>query len=202
MLRVGLTGGIGCGKSTVAAGFAALEVPLIDTDAIAHQLTGVDGSAMPAIHAAFDDAVVQTDGALDRLEMRRRVFSNPAARTKLETILHPLILQHVQRQLQSMPAVPYVLIVVPLLLETPGYRSIVDRVLVVDCLETQQIARASTRDGLSNADIQAVMAAQLDRDARLAGADDIVHNTGDPTYLQQQILPLHHKYLELSSKQP
>lgn len=202
MLRVGLTGGIGCGKSTVAAGFAALDVPLIDTDVIAHQLTGVDGSAIPAIRAAFDVALIQADGALDRLEMRRLIFSDPAARIKLEAILHPLILQHVQLQLQTVAAVPYVLIVVPLLLETPGYRSIVDRVLVVDCLETQQFVRVSARDGLSNADIQAVMAAQLDRDTRLAGADDIVHNTGDPTYLQQQILPLHYKYLELSSKQP
>jgi dephospho-CoA kinase len=178
MLRVGLTGGIGCGKSIVATGFAEHQVPVIDTDLIAHQLTAPHGDALPAIQTAFGVDALQADGALDRAAMRRRIFSDAIERQKLQAILHPLILQAVQQQLQRLAKVPYVLIVVPLLLETDGYRSMIDRVLV-----------------------EAVMAAQVNRPTRLAAADDVLTNTGDLASLYEQITPLHHKYLKLSRKQ-
>ncbi len=201
MLRVGLTGGIGCGKSIVATGFAGHHVPVIDTDLIAHQLTDIDGEALPAIQTAFGEDVIQAEGALDRPAMRRRIFSDPVERQKLQAILHPLILQAVQQQLQRLTEVSYVLIVVPLLLETDNYRSMIDRVLVVDCLESQQITRVMARNGLQKDEVEAVMAAQVDRPTRLAAADDVLTNTGDLAALYQQISPLHHKYLELSRKQ-
>lgn len=201
MLRVGLTGGIGCGKSVVAEAFAALGVPVIDTDVIAHQLTATGGIALPAIRASFGDAVFLPDGELDRNALRRRVFAEADERRKLETILHPLILLAVQQQLQAMPPTPYVLIVVPLLLETTSYRKMIDSVLLVDCLEAQQIERVMARSKLSAGEIQAIIAAQADRATRLAGADDVLSNTGDRAFLQRQIAPLHQKYLERARKQ-
>lgn len=201
MLRVGLTGGIGCGKSEVATCFAALDVPLIDTDAIAHQLTGIGGAALPAIQAALGDAALQADGALDRAAMRRRIFSDAGERQKLQTILHPLILQAVQQQLQVLANVPYVLIVIPLLVEAGNYRNLLDRVLVVDCLEAQQIARVMARNSMSRAEVKAIMAAQASRAARLAVADDVLINTGNWASLHDQIAPLHHKYLAIARKQ-
>ncbi len=201
MFRVGLTGGIGCGKSVAATYFAALDVPIIDTDVIAHRLTGDGGEALPAIQASFGDAVLQADGTLNRANMRHRIFSNALERKKLEAILHPLILQSVRQQLQAFAHAPYVLVVIPLLLNTDHYQDLIDRVLVVDCPETQQISRVKERSGLSTAEIEAIMAAQPNRSALLAGADDVLTNTGDLAFLQQQIAPLHHKYLELSRKQ-
>ncbi len=201
MLRVGLTGGIGCGKSIVATGFADLDVPVIDTDLIAHQLTAIDGVAMSAIQAVFGKEAVQADGALNRVAMRHRIFSDATERQKLQTILHPLILQSVHQQLQGLAEVPYVLIVVPLLLETGSYRPMIDRVLVVDCLESQQIHRVMARNGLQLDEVEAVMNTQVDRTTRLAAADDVLTNTGDLTTLYEQIPPLHRKYLELSCKQ-
>lgn len=201
MLRVGLTGGIGCGKTVVAEAFAALGVPVIDTDVIAHQLTATDGVALQAIRASLGDAVFLPDGRLDRSAVRRRIFSDASERHKLEAILHPLILQAVRQQLQTMPVVPYVLVVVPLLLETASYREMVDRVLVVDCLKAQQLERVIARNKLKVSEIQAIIASQADRSTRLAGADDVLANTGDRAFLQQQIAPLHHKYLELARKQ-
>lgn len=201
MLRVGLTGGIGCGKTVVAEAFAALGIPVIDTDVIAHQLTATDGVALQAIRASLGDAVFLPDGRLDRSAVRRRIFSDASERHKLESILHPLILQAVQQQLQTIPVVPYVLVVVPLLLETASYLEMVDRVLVVDCLKAQQLERVIARNKLKVSEIQAITAAQADRSTRLAGADDVLANTGDRAFLQQQITPLHNKYLELARKQ-
>lgn len=200
MLRVGLTGGIGCGKSVVASCFAALDVPLIDTDVIAHQLTAIGGAALPAILAAFGDGALQADGALDRAAIRRRIFSDAAERKRLEAILHPLILQTVHHQLQVLAPVPYVLIVIPLLIETGNFRNGVDRVLVVDCTESQQISRIMARNGLSLSEIEAIMAVQASRATRLAVADDVLTNTADLAFLHEQITPLHHKYTELSRK--
>ena len=201
MLRVGLTGGIGCGKTVVAEAFAARGVPVIDTDVIAHQLTATDGVALPAIRTSLSDAVFLPDGELDRSAVRRVIFSDPAARHKVEAILHPLILQAVQQQLHILPVAPYVLIVVPLLFETASYRKMMDRVLLVDCTEAQQIERVVARNKLDVSEIQAIIAAQADRATRLAGADDVLSNTGDRAFLQRQIAPLHHKYLELTRKQ-
>lgn len=200
MLRVGLTGGIGCGKSVVAEAFAALGVPVIDTDMIAHQLTATCGTALPAIRASFGDAIFLPGGELDRSAVRRCIFADAGERHKLEAILHPLILQAVQQQLQILPLVPYVLIVVPLLLETTNYRKMIDSVLLVDCLEAQQIERVIARSKLDVSEIQAIIGAQVDRPTRLAGADDVLSNTGDRAFLQQQIAPLHQKYLELARK--
>ena len=201
MFRVGLTGGIGCGKSTVATCFAALDVPLIDTDVIAHQLTAHGGTALSAIRAAFGDDALKTDGTMDRIAMRRRIFSDAKARQQLQAILHPLILQAVQQQLQTLTDVPYVLIVIPLLLETANYRDMVDHILVVDCLETQQIDRVMARNGMSIAEIEAIMSVQIDRTTRLAEADDVLANTDNLTFLHAQITSLHQKYLELARKQ-
>lgn len=201
MLKVGLTGGIGCGKSTAATFFTALDVTVIDTDAIAHQLTGIDGVALPAIDAAFGNDALLSDGTLDRIAMRRRIFADANAREKLQTILHPLILQMVQQQLQSIRNVPYVLIIIPLLLETGNYWELIDRVLVVDCSEAQQIDRVSTRNGMSSTEIEAIMATQCQRSSRLASAEDVLINTGDIIHLRGQIAPLHQKYLELARKQ-
>ena len=201
MLRVGLTGGIGCGKTVVAEYFAARGVPVIDTDVIAHQLTATGGVALPAIRASLGDTIILPDGGLDRSAVRRRIFSDAKERQKLEAILHPLILQAVEQQLQTLPVMPYVLIVVPLLLETASYRKMMDRVLLVDCLEAQQIERVMARNKLDVSEIQSIIAAQADRSTRLAGADDVLSNTGHRAFLQQQIALLHHKYLELAGKQ-
>jgi len=200
MLRVGLTGGIGCGKSTVAALFAALEVPVIDTDVIAHQLTGIGGVALPEIEAGFGTDALLADGTLDRGSMRRRIFADAIARVKLQAILHPLILQTVQQQLQTISHAPYVLVVVPLLLEMGNYHEIIDRVLVVDCSEAQQIDRVTLRNGLSPSEIKAIIATQCSRSTRLAGAEDVLINTGNITHLHEQIATLHHKYQELARK--
>ncbi len=198
MLRVGLTGGIGCGKSTVAESFARLGVPIIDTDAIAHQLTQAGGAAIPPVRKFFGDALIAADGALDRPAMRRRVFADEAERKKLEAILHPLIRQQVEQRLTAIGTAHYVILVVPLLVETGDYRDILDRVLVVDCSEVQQVGRVLARSGISPAEVDAIMAAQASRTQRLAAADDVLENQGDLTALQTGIEALHRKYLGLS----
>ncbi|MEQ1590902.1 MAG: dephospho-CoA kinase [Thiobacillaceae bacterium] len=202
MLRVGLTGGIGCGKSAVADFFSDLGVAVIDTDAIAHQLTLPGGAALPAIQTGFGDEVLQADGALDRAAMRRLIFSDTGARNELEAILHPLIYRSVCEKLQLLGDAPYVLIVVPLLVEKAHYQDLIDRILVVDCLESQQIARVAARSGLRLEETTAIMAVQVDRASRLAAADDVLNNQGDWAGLQQQISLLHQKYLEISAIDP
>ena len=202
MLRVGLTGGIGSGKSSVAAYFTELGAPVIDTDVIAHQLTASEGAALPAIRTAFGEQALRADGAMDRVTMRRRIFSDEGERKKLEAILHPLILQRVQQQLTFLKQAPYALVVVPLLVETGGYRGLLDRILVVDCAETQQINRVMARNGLNPDETKAIIAAQASREKRLAAADDVLNNQGERAALQEQVRLLHHKYLAISCKQP
>lgn len=200
MLRVGLTGGIGCGKSVVAQHFAALNVPFIDADNIAHHLTAHGSPVLNTIEAAFGDEVRLPDGGLNRAWLRQRIFSDADARRKLEAILHPLILDEMQHQLQVLHDVPYVLLVIPLLFETKMYRALIDRVLVVDCAEDQQRARVSERDGLSTGAVNAILAAQMPRANRLALADEVLTNTGDRAELHDRIHALHHTYLALSAK--
>lgn len=200
MLRVGLTGGIGCGKSVVAQHFAALNVPFIDADNIAHHLTAHGSPVLNTIEAAFGDEVRLPDGGLNRAWLRQRIFSDAEARRKLEAILHPLILDEMQHQLQVLHDVPYVLLVIPLLFETKMYRALIDRVLVVDCAEDQQRARVSERDGLSTGAVNAILAAQMPRANRLALADEVLTNTGDLKELHDRIHALHHTYLALSAK--
>ena len=198
-LIIGLTGGIGSGKSTVAGIFAALGVSIIDTDAIAYELTRAHGSAMTAIREAFGEKFIAADGALDRKEMRTLVFSDEAARKKLESILHPKIRDEVERRVKLFPGF-YAIVVVPLLLETGSYRDMIKRILVVDCSEYTQVARAMARSGLDEQTICAIMTAQVSRHERLQKADDVIVNDGDLQDLQRQVEVLHGKYLELSGR--
>lgn len=195
---LGLTGGIGSGKSAVAERLAALGAGLVDTDAIAHELTGPSGGAMPAIVAAFGQGVVAENGALDRGAMRRRVFADPAARAVLEAILHPLIRQLSADRCREM-ATPYVVLAVPLLVESGDYRARCDRVLVVDCPESVQVARVMARSGLGAEEVRAIMSAQASRDARLAVADDVIDNSGDLAALDEQVASMHRRYLALAA---
>ena len=198
MFTVGLTGGIGSGKSTVADCFAAHGVPVIDTDVIAHDLTAPGGAALDAIRAAFGETVMQTDGTLDRAALRRRVFTDADARRQLEGILHPRIRQVVEQTLAALAA-PYVLIVIPLLVETGGYRDLLNRVLVVDCPEDLQIARVMARSGLSRDEVMAILAAQAGRAERLAVADDVLVNTASPEALRARVVALHQRYQTLAN---
>jgi len=195
MLIIGLTGGIGSGKSTVAAGFAALGVEIVDTDAIAHELSAPGGAAIPALRAAFGNSVLRADGGLDRPAMRGLVFSDPEAKRKLENILHPMIRQEARRRCAA-AASPYVLLMVPLLVETGSYREDCRRILVVDCGEAARRQRVAARDGLSAAEIDAIIASQSARDERLRAADDIIDNEGEKEALEAQIAALHRRYLE------
>lgn len=194
---VGLTGGIGCGKSSAAGMFMALGAGVIDTDDIARDLTRPGGEAMAAIREAFGPEYVMADGSLDRRKMRRLAFSEPRARKKLESILHPLIREEVRRRVAASSA-PYAIVVVPLLLETGAYRDLVARVAVVDCSEALQLARTTARSGLTEAEVRAIMAAQLPRAERLAAADDVLNNDGDLESLHRQVEALHRKYLALA----
>ena len=197
--RVGLTGGIGSGKSTVAALFAELGVPVIDTDLLAHQLTQPGGMAIPAIRASFGDEYVDATGALDRAKMRQLVFSDSTAKQRLEKILHPLILAQAKSLAESRPA-PYVLLVIPLLFETSDYQNWLDHTVVVDCAEETQIARATSRNGLSEQTVRAIMAQQFPRSQRLKFANDVILNDGTLPELYPQIARLHQTYLKLAAR--
>lgn len=199
-LCIGLTGGIGCGKSTVAQLFAAHGAAIIDTDAIAHQLTRPDGAAIAPIRAAFGDAYLAADGALDRERMRQLVFSDAAAKRQLEAILHPLILEQCKVELQHARQAPYVVIVVPLLLESPAFRRLVRRVLVVDCSDENQIARVIGRSRLNRAEVLSIISQQTPRAVRQASADDLIQNDTDIDALKKQIEALHKRYSGLDKQ--
>lgn len=195
---VGLTGGIGSGKSSAADCFALLGAAVVDTDAISHELTRPGGAAIGKLRAEFGDECLSADGALDRAAMRRRVFGDPDARRRLEAVLHPLIRETALTRVAAAQA-PYVVVVVPLLLETGAYRAIIQRVLVVDCDEATQVRRTMARSGLSEQDVRAIMATQLPRAVRLARADDVIRNDGDLEALRRQAAALHAQYLALAS---
>ena len=193
---VGLTGGIGSGKSAVADLFAERGILVVDTDAVAHSLTAPGGAAMPALRAEFGAAVAAADGALDRAAMRARVFADPAARKRLEAILHPMIRGESERLLAAdATRSPYAILMVPLLIEAGSYRERVDRIAVVDCAEATQIARVISRNGLAREEVQRILAAQATRAERLAAADDVIDNDGDLAALRPQIERLHVNYL-------
>lgn len=200
MLVVGLTGGIGSGKTTVAAFFAALGVPVIDTDIISRELTTAGGRAISPIREAFGDDVLQSDGSLDRAAMRAIILSAPEKKKRLEAILHPLIREEVSRQLADTQSA-YAMVVIPLLYETGGYQDILDRVLVVDCPESIQLQRALARGGWSEAELVAIMRQQAGRDLRLRQADDVIENSGSPDVLVLSVQGLHRKYLALAAGQ-
>ena len=194
---VGLTGGIGSGKSAAAAEFERLGAAVVDTDAIAHELTQAGGGAILELERMFGRDAITKDGAMDRDKMRARVFADPAAKKALEALLHPLIREESRRRIAGARA-PYVIHVVPLLVESTDYRSRVDRVLVIDVPEDLQVARVRSRSGLSEAEVRAIIAAQATRAQRLAAADDVIENRGTIEALREQVAALHRKYLAYS----
>lgn len=196
---VGLTGGIGCGKSTVADMFAALGASVIDTDQIAHALTAPHGAAMPALIAEFGPAFVTPEGALDRAKMRALVFSDATARARLEAILHPRI-RDATAAAASIATGDYVIFVVPLLIESGTWRERVTRVLAIDCPEELQVARVMARSGITEAQVRAIMAAQVSREQRRAAADDIILNDDGLDALRPQVEILHAMYLSQSKR--
>jgi len=195
---VGVTGGIGSGKSTVAALFAALGAGVVDTDAISRQLTAPGGAAIPAIREKFGDDFINEDGSLSRTVMRERVFNHPPARKQLEAIMHGRIQDAVMAALEAATE-PYVLLVVPLLIEVGSYRPILSRVLVVDCEEENQINRASIRAGMTPTAVRAIMAAQTDRKTRLRVADDVIENNADLASLETVVRQLDRQYRTMAS---
>ena len=197
---IGLTGGIGSGKSTVAALFKDLGAAIVDCDAISRQLTQPGGASIPAIRAAFGDSCINADGALDRVQMRKLVFSDSAAKQRLEAILHPMIRERVRVQIEASNPAPYVLLVVPLLLETQGYLDVIQRTLVVDCSPETQVMRTTRRSGLSEKETRAIMAQQVARTERLKRADDIINNDSDLAALRQQVEALHRRYMVFSTE--
>ncbi|MFL9917415.1 dephospho-CoA kinase [Paraburkholderia fungorum] len=198
MFAVGLTGGIGSGKSTVADLFAARGVPLVDTDLIAHRITAPHGVAMPQIAAEFGDAFVAADGSLDRARMRTLVFSDDGARKRLESITHPLIRAETEREWNEAQG-PYVIVVVPLLVESGSWKTRVNRVLTVDCSVDTQISRVMSRNGFSREQVLAIIARQATREARLAAADDVIDNDNAPLdALKAQVDAQHRAYLSVA----
>lgn len=198
MFSIGLTGGIGCGKTTVSDLFAARGAAIIDTDRIAHQLTTPGGLAIAGIVAEFGPAYLGTDGAMDRAKMRTLVFSDPGAKKRLEAILHPLIqgqTQYAASQAQG----AYLIFVVPLLVESGKWKARVARILVIDCPEQVQIARVMKRSGLLAAEVEAIMVTQVTRSARIAAADDIIVNDADSGSLIPQVDRLHAMYCVMAA---
>lgn len=197
MLRIGLTGGIGSGKSTVCQLFADLGVPVIDTDRIAHAIVAPGKEALGLLATAFGPEILDGEGALDRAELRERVFRDEAMRERLEAILHPLIRKQLHSRLEALNA-PYVIIAVPLLLEK-GWQSEVDRILVVDAEETAQIERTMRRDGISRELVQRIMQAQVSRTERVEAAGDIIYNNGRKDALKARVDELHQRYLRMAA---
>ena len=198
-LVVGLTGGIGSGKTEVSNAFAKHGVPIVDTDAIAHELSAAGAPGQQAVAAAFGPAAVAGDGTLDRDWLRRQAFDDPQFRVRLEALLHPLIRAEAERRIAAWTAA-YGLLVVPLLLERGRARDRVDRVLVVDCPEETQLQRVMRRSGLAEAQVRAIMAAQLPRAARLAQADDVIDNSGAADAIAPQVGSLDYRYRELARR--
>ena len=198
MLVVGLTGGIGSGKTVVSDRFARHGVPVIDTDLIARELVEPGQPALADIVTEFGSNCLDGDGRLHRARLRERVFADPAGRRRLEAILHPRIRAVTRDRVAALTAIPYCLVVIPLLTET-GMTDLVDRVLVVDAPEAEQIRRVMARDRIDAIQAQAILAAQARRDARLALADDILENAGDLAELDRRIATLHRHYSVLAA---
>lgn len=192
-----LTGGIGCGKTTVSNKFAERGATIVDTDVIAHQVTAANGVAMNFIRAQFGEAFVLADGAMNRPKMRELAFSDPEAKTRLESILHPLIRSETAAAAARSKGC-YVMFVVPLLIESGNWKQRLSRVLVVDCSEETQISRVGLRSALDERQVRAIMATQVSRATRLAAADDVLLNEGDAADLDPQIDRLHALYSSLA----
>lgn len=193
-LIIGLTGGIGCGKSTVADLFASKGAGIIDTDAISHDLTRADGDAIAAISATFGSEYIADDGALNRSKMRNLIFADRAAKMRLELLLHPRILEQTRIQLQQQQPLPYNIVVIPLLAASPDFQQLVRRVLVVDCAENHQIERVIKRSGIGISEVRAIIAQQTPRAEILRLADDVIRNDGSLENLAGQVAFLHDRY--------
>jgi len=196
---VGLTGGIGSGKSTVANLLAVHGASLIDADVIAHALTGAGGEAIPMVREAFGDEAVEASGAMNRAYIRTLVFADPQARERLEAIVHPLVRTEVERQLATASG-PYALLVVPLLVESAYYRERCDRVVVVECAENVRIQRVRERNGLSEEQVRRIIAAQASAEERRAVADDLIDNGGSLAELAVLLETLHQRLLMLAGQ--
>jgi dephospho-CoA kinase len=197
MLIIALTGGIGSGKSTVAAYFAQLGIPVIDADQLARELVIPGSPALREIVAAFGPEALLPDGNLDRARLRQQIFADPERRRRLEAILHPRIYAEMRRRAQTLHT-DYCILVIPLLLET-GETAFVDRVLVIDAPESLQRERVKSRDGMSEATLEAILRSQISRGERLRAADDIIVNDADLAHLRQQINELHRRYQGLAA---
>ena len=195
---VGLTGGVGSGKSTVAGMLLRHGAGVGDADAIAHELTQSDGDAIAGIRRAFGQAAIAPDGALDRAWMRARAFTDPAARRTLERLLHPLIRAESNRRAEEHAAAgcPYIVFVIPLLVESGDARGRFDRILVVDCSESTQMARVCARPGIDRQVAQGILAAQATRADRLAAADDVLFNEASLDDISARVEELHERYVE------
>lgn len=200
MLKIGLTGGIGSGKSYVAEILGQAGAAIIDTDEIAHALTAPGGVAIAAIEASFGPSFITNEGALDRARMRAHVFGDEAARAQLQAILHPMIGEETRRQ-AGLAVGHYTVFVVPLLVESGRWLNQVDRVCVVDCDRDTQISRVQARNGLSHAQVEQILNAQVSREKRLSVAHDVILNDGTVSheFLRQQVLGLHQQWCNLAS---
>ena len=199
MQVVVLTGGIGSGKSEAAKQFAALGVPVVDVDAIAHQLTAKGQALLGQIQLLFGAEFLLADGSLDRAKIAAQVFAHPERRLKLEGLLHPAIYEAALHQLKENAknsAAPYQILVIPLYFESTRYQKIADTVLVIDCPEALQIERAMQRNGSTAANVQAVMQAQVSRARRLEGADEVIDNHGSLAALQEKVGLIHKKFIK------
>lgn len=198
---VGLTGGIGSGKSTVGNAFAEYGIAVIDTDAIAHAMTAPGGAGIEPIRAAFGPEFIDADGAMDRARMRDRVFNKPEERLRLEGLLHPLIRAETARQASAATSA-YVILMIPLLVEAAKrdarWRERFDRIAVVDCSEATQVARVMSRNGFTEEAVRRILAAQATRAERLAAADDVIDNEGGPQAIGPQVERLHRDYLQFA----
>jgi len=195
-LIIGLTGGIGSGKTSTTKFFTAEGIAIIDTDVIAHEFTKPQGVAIPSIQKSFGKDFITADGELDRKKMRNLIFSDFDSKKQLEEILHPLIQTEVMSRIEIASS-PYIIIVVPLLLETGSYSEAVTRILVIDCNEECQITRTVSRGELNEQEVRAIMATQVSRQKRLNQADDVIVNNADMPHLQRQVKIQHNKYISL-----
>jgi dephospho-CoA kinase len=201
MLRIGLTGGIGSGKTSVSAIFASLGIPVIDADSIVHALILPGTPASRLIMETFGDEIMTNDGGVNRRKLAQQVFNRPSDRRKLEAILHPLVRAEIETRLRTLAA-PYCVLEIPLLIEAQQ-QDLVDRILVVEASESARIRRIRHRDGRSESEIIAILASQASDTERRAAADDILHNDGSLDELQRQVQALHQKYLTLAAnRQP
>lgn len=195
MLVVGLTGLIGSGKSTAADLFAALDVPVIDTDIIARELTVANGLAISSLADAFGLQIINIDGSLNRARLREIVFNDHNQRIILEQILHPMILKELQQRIKAVGSCDYLIAVVPLLFRVSEYMTLISRSLFVDCDYDMLLNRVKKRDKLTKPQIDAILAEQVSRDKQVDLADDIIRNEGNLVQLSQQVSKLHQKYL-------